>query len=407
VIHIQIRDTETDCYAFNYSVIEEEIEAGGEPSASYTDVVDFYIPFWGDPLQIKIEAQKLDDADDKACRRGGERGDGSSLPAWQIRILPEGWDISFSGAFTADGLTDPVYGLVPGSFQIDPAPGAPKTRGNFVTRFPDLEDRERLGAAAMAHVIHTDPKRFTRWDISLVPVSFGFGVGEASQARYFLGSGIRFGQKFFLTGGVVAGSEKRLPAGVSTDPEDRSSFTTDVNLLNNLPSRTSGSWFVGVSYTFAGVGPSAFMGPFSSVAPPPQKGQPESNKQTPATNNSARGAVRLAANITKSLQGRVLEYKAAISNTTANSVSDAVFRHKVHPSAEKTEFRCEATEGIQCPADGAGDIDVKLSLPAESTITFFFATTFANDQPEKKKLDFELSHEKLPNQKVTADLTLP
>ena len=57
-------------------------------------------------------------------------------------------------AFTADKLTDLAFSLRAGKN----AAGEP---GYFVERDKNAEDSARLGAAAMLHLYHSDPNRFT------------------------------------------------------------------------------------------------------------------------------------------------------------------------------------------------------------------------------------------------------
>jgi len=268
IVKIKVTDTNTHCFTFNPTVVSNPQIARALESKglSANETVEFDLEMRDDPLEVTIEARK---GSDPQCDTLGlsERLTGKQPPPWKVRILREGWDVAFAGAYTADTVTNPVFGLVAGQKQIDPAPAA-KTAGFFVKSFPKQEDAYRLGAAAMVHVFHTSPSAFSWHDISWTPVSFGLGVGEASQVRYFLGSGVRFGSKFFLTGGVVVGSVKTLPAGlIANNADDPAGFTTNANALGAMGSKTRAGAFVGVSYTFAGVGPSSFTGPFTAVQP--------------------------------------------------------------------------------------------------------------------------------------------
>ncbi len=196
-----------------------------------------------------------------------ERKVGGDPGPWEIRILRAGWDLAFSGAYTADSLTNPVYGLVPGSVPTDTT-STQTTTGYYIQRFADQEDTLRLGAAAMIHAVRSGPHSFSRWDTGFAP-TFGIGV-ESNTLRYFLGPGLRFGDKFYLSAGVAIGSVTRLPAGLSAskptdNPRDRTSFTTNANALSNPPTTTRVGYFFGVSFSFAGVGPDTFKGTFREL----------------------------------------------------------------------------------------------------------------------------------------------
>jgi predicted secreted protein len=66
------------------------------------------------------------------------------------------------------------------------------------------------------------------------------------RATLFMGSALRFGAHASVTAGVAIGSVNALPAGTV---EGRA--VIDTNVLSNLITRTTHSWFAGVTYTFA------------------------------------------------------------------------------------------------------------------------------------------------------------
>ena len=82
----------------------------------------------------------------------------------------------------------------------------------------------------------------------VAPLSFGIGLRGDSRATFYLGSALRFGSHASFTGGVAIGPVATLPAGVV---EGRP--VTDTNFLSNLGTRTTQSWFIGATYTFASV----------------------------------------------------------------------------------------------------------------------------------------------------------
>jgi hypothetical protein len=142
---------------------------------------------------------------------------------------PAGWDMALTAGVVMNGLTDPVYAL-------GTVPGQP-TR--VVVRETAQESTVNLGVAMFGQVYHDRHS----W---IAPLSVGIGIRADSRATFYLGSALRFGSHASFTGGVAVGPVAALPAGVI---EGRS--VTDTNFLSNLVTRTTQSWFAGVTYTFA------------------------------------------------------------------------------------------------------------------------------------------------------------
>jgi hypothetical protein len=140
-----------------------------------------------------------------------------------------GWDLALTGGFVATGLVDPVYAL--GSVAGQPS--------RVVLRQPDKESSVNLGIAMFAHVYNDRHA----W---VAPLSFGIGVRGDARATFYLGSALRFGSHAAFTAGWAIGTVATLPAGVV---EGRP--VTDTNFLTDLGTRTTSSWFTGVTYTFA------------------------------------------------------------------------------------------------------------------------------------------------------------
>jgi hypothetical protein len=156
-------------------------------------------------------------------RRAGEAAPAAGGDA------PSGWDMALTGGFVATGLVDPVYAL--GNVAGQPT--------RVVLRQPDQESTVNLGVAMFAQVYHD---RYA-W---IAPLSFGIGLRGGSRATFYLGSALRLGSHASFTAGVAIGPIAALPAGVV---EGRA--VTDTNFLTNLGTRTTSSWFTGVTYTFA------------------------------------------------------------------------------------------------------------------------------------------------------------
>jgi hypothetical protein len=140
-----------------------------------------------------------------------------------------GWDLALTGGFVASGLVDPVFAL--GNVTGQPT--------RVVVRQRDQESTVSLNVAMFGQVYHD------RWPW-IAPVSIGVGIRGDSRATVFMGSALRFGPHASLTAGVAVGPVSALPAGTV---EGRT--VTDTNALSNLVTRTTSSWFTGVTYTFA------------------------------------------------------------------------------------------------------------------------------------------------------------
>jgi hypothetical protein len=140
-----------------------------------------------------------------------------------------GWDLALTGGFVATGLIDPVYAL--GNVAGQPT--------RVVVRARDQESTVNLGVAMFGQVYHDR----LPW---IAPLSFGVGIRGDSRAVFYMGSALRFGTHASFTAGAAIGPVAALPAGVI---EGRA--LTDTNFLSNLVTRTTTSWFTGVTYTFA------------------------------------------------------------------------------------------------------------------------------------------------------------
>jgi hypothetical protein len=153
------------------------------------------------------------------------------LAAAPATARAQGWDMALTGGFVANGLTDRVYAL-------GNVPGRP-TR--VIVRQTDQEDAVSVGVAMFAQIYHD------RHDW-VAPVSIGLGLRSDARATVYMGSALRFGSHASLTGGVAIGPVATLPPGLS-----EGSSVADTNQLTNLATRTTASWFAGLTYTFASI----------------------------------------------------------------------------------------------------------------------------------------------------------
>jgi hypothetical protein len=158
-----------------------------------------------------------------------KQGGRQRAAAASTNAAPSGWDLALTGGFVATGLVDPVYAL--GNVTGQPV--------RVVLRQPNQESTVNLGVAMFAQVYHD---RYS-W---VAPLSFGIGLRGDSRATFYMGSALRFGSHASFTAGVAIGPVATLPAGVV---EGR--VPSDTNFLSDLSTRTTRSWFTGVTYTFA------------------------------------------------------------------------------------------------------------------------------------------------------------
>jgi hypothetical protein len=263
---IRLLNTVPECFDYNFEgVLPPKAQASATertvPQPLKEQNVDFNInhdPQFGS-YKITITAKKLPAESQlkKQCTDLPQQG-----TTYTVSITTYGWTIGMAGAFTADKLTDSAFSLRAGKNTAGES-------GYFVERDKNAEDSVRLGAAAMIHLYHSDPNRFNSLGLSKIglnwaPLSFGLGIENGSQAHYFLGTSLKFGDQAFLTAGCVFGPRKRLPNGVHD-------FTTDQNALSTLPTKNGSAFFVGISYTFISVSKDIFQNAFKQKTPEPEK----------------------------------------------------------------------------------------------------------------------------------------
>lgn len=258
-LQVEVTNTNLDCFEFNQRSSSDQRDAALAAGDLTPDNVQWDIIHDGDTSKYIVEAKKRPDPSE-SC---GEVFKLLSERTWEIQVATYGWSVGFGGAFTIDKLTNPVFSLTPGS-RTDASGNA--EQGFLVTVDDEAGDDYRLGAAATVHLFHSDPEFLGRAGVAWVPLSFGLGVGESSRARYFVGTGVRFDTRLFLSIGRVFGSVERLPNGLRSG-----SFTTSENALSTLGSRTDDAWFVSLSYNFMDIDLSPFGSPFKAQTPAPDE----------------------------------------------------------------------------------------------------------------------------------------
>ena len=246
---IEIQNTDPECLVVNLTAV---------PAPAIRTLSDLGVP--ATTYQMRVRHTGATGSYEVALtKKAGD--DCKTAPGPVTRTIPVetlGWRVDLAGAFTADGLVDPVFFL---ESATRPKPTAPtETESGFLVRDRTAaEDDQELGAAVFLHLYRSTAKPAIHW----VPLSFGLGIAEGSRAKYYLGTGVRFSDRAFLTAGVALGPERRLPDGLGLDD-----FTTDANSLKSLPERTTESWFASLSFRGLGVDLSRFTGAFKATPKP-------------------------------------------------------------------------------------------------------------------------------------------
>ncbi len=241
---VRITSVPRGCYIFNRT--KAKLDPDRTARAVSPAPVDVVLSFHHDGRSTRyiVEAtrRKIAACDSKA---------GPESLKWEIEVETLGWKLGFAGAFTLDSLTSDQFFLQP--------LGASNDQPQFnVMVSEESKDDLNLGAAAMIHLYHNSNFAKGMW----APVSFGLGVDSGSEARYYVGTSLRFNTSLFLTGGAVFGSVETLPVGIRPGMT-----TTDANLLSNLGSRTEAGFFFSLSYSFGNINEAFFSRRFNNESP--------------------------------------------------------------------------------------------------------------------------------------------
>lgn len=231
---IVILNTNQDCFDYNVETVKipgaerEEItnpQLTATIHAIHDEKVTSYVVSATKKSNITNEQNKQEN-----CELSGY--------TWTIPVETYGWNLSFSGGFTADGLTDPVFFLEPVASD-NPSNQMESQQVYKIREDKNAKDQVRLGATAFIHLYHNGTRG---WQKYWAPISFGLKIGD--EQAYYLGSTLKFGSKLFVTGGVVLGERTRLPDGLQV-----SGTTSDVNALKTLGTRTEASGFISISFS--------------------------------------------------------------------------------------------------------------------------------------------------------------
>jgi hypothetical protein len=231
-IEIDVVNTDTSCFDYNDSA------SGAAPDRAFTasNSVVMHLTHQKGVTSYKVSV-KLDpkavgtETADQAKERCNKVVLALKEHDWTIPVSTLGWTIGFSGGLVVDGLTDRKYFLENASGQY------------IVRRDRDAQDKTNQRLALLLHLYNTSWFRDSDWQ--LVPLTVGIGVDD--HTRYLVGTGVGFGEQWFVTGGAVFGKRATLPIGLSEGQN-----VSNQNAVTTLGQRTSASWFLSVSFAFAG-----------------------------------------------------------------------------------------------------------------------------------------------------------
>jgi IPT/TIG domain-containing protein len=260
-LSIEISDTDPACYFYNLR--EATPPPGLKDLAAGAPVVVLTATHDESVSQYIVEITKKARA---TCSSPAGR--------WVIPVRPF-WEFGFAAGFTGDGLTDPVYFLEPTTL---PAVGTePARNGFFVRRDVGAEDSFKLGAAGLIHLI---PRLNILGGVGPA-LSFGLSLDDETQTKYLLGLSLRFGARFYLSGGWAFGSRRRRTSGPTFENANGSTFTQDPNALASLGKKSGSAVFVGLSYTFLDVGLQPFRNVVAPAPAPPPLTAPPKEEEAP------------------------------------------------------------------------------------------------------------------------------
>jgi hypothetical protein len=245
-VTFNIVETDTTCFTYNALTKPDVRTAAESTTMTLVDIHDGRVTSY----QLVIAKQP----------NAGSTCENYPLIDRTFPVDIQGWSIAITGAAALFEVVEPVYYLQPGT-STDSAGAA--VNGFFVRRNQDAEDDQTFGFSVLAH-LHNWGKAGKR-DIHFVPVSFGFGVSDNSEAEFLLGTGFRFGDALYLTFGKAWRKTTRLKNDMSLG-----TFVTDANALSGLPTRAEAGAFVSIGYRFGDIDISKFNAPFAKQPVMPQ-----------------------------------------------------------------------------------------------------------------------------------------
>jgi hypothetical protein len=177
-----------------------------------------------------------------------------TFPVW-VRTV--GWKLSFSSGFAFSELENPKFFLetveaengsmddaMPMDGMGDPVPAE---EVKIVRRDRDGEDDFRPDLMALANLQFPSDlgqrSRALGW-LKHFGLSFGVGIGEDSEPRYYFGPSVNLGSHFVLTAGWAGGKVETLPSGQRLGEPAINGDST----LTNLPKTFETQGFIGIAF---------------------------------------------------------------------------------------------------------------------------------------------------------------
>jgi hypothetical protein len=230
-LHVEIQNTNTDCYFYNAKEEQAKQLEAAEPNKIAT--LDMFHDESTIAYQIDVTPRITDTS---RCPEGAR--------SWRIPVRSL-WNLSAAGGFAGTKLTDPVFFLTPGSHTKS---DGTTEQGFTIGENRGARDDHKITGVAYAHLYESG---LGIGGVNIAPLTFGLGV-DSTRRDYMIGTSLRFGTRAYLTVGRVFGSVQRLPADLSANAPNN--FTTNANALSDLPTRRAESWFVGLSFSFLEAG---------------------------------------------------------------------------------------------------------------------------------------------------------
>ncbi len=160
-----------------------------------------------------------------------------TFPVW---VKTVGWRLSFSSGIGFSDLVDEQY------FVKTDSKGTPDdTSDDLQTVERDTNAESEFLPDLMALANLRFPSTWGPW--RNFGLSFGLGIGDEAEPRYFFGPSFDLGKQFVLTAGVAGGKVATLPTG---QVPGEAPINGD-NTLNNLPKKFETAAFVGIAFRFS------------------------------------------------------------------------------------------------------------------------------------------------------------
>jgi hypothetical protein len=219
-LRVEIADTDVGCFV--YSVNEINRATAPVETRGSSKVLVIEVDHDAETTGYVIDAELIEPVGDscKDLRLTSRR--------WTMEVLSR-WRVAISGGIGVDRLESRVYYLDPEVRTVDGV----RQEGFVVSRDESAEDEANPLTAVMIHVYRSD------WP--WMPAALGLSV-TGEENRLLFGTGIKLGNRGFVTVGALLGDARRLPTGVK-----EGQFVTDANLLTDLNTKREFGPFISIS----------------------------------------------------------------------------------------------------------------------------------------------------------------